>query len=197
MGYVRTGEDLPDACPRCRFPLRRDFNYCPSCGQNLRAVCPECQALLEDGWNFCAVCGTNVSGKAAGLPTLEEEAVGQPLQQRAEEANARGSELYENDEYEEAIRQFGQAVALVPDNAIYHTNLAVALSETGEYERAVAQFQEAIRLDPANAAAFLQLGYTYQEMEKPREAVDAWQKVIQLAPNSSEAEEARAALENI
>jgi len=195
MGYVRTGEDLPDACPKCRYPLRREFNFCPSCGQRIHDVCPQCRALLEPGWHYCATCGApSVTEAPPGLLEPDQDAA---LSQRAEAHNTRGTELYENDEYEEAIREFGAAISLAPDSAIYRTNLAVALSEKGEYERAVSEFKEALRLDPENVSAHLQLGYTYQEMEKPMQAVEAWQKVVALAPDSPEAAEAREALENV
>lgn len=213
MGYVRTGEDQPEACPKCRFPVRREFNFCPSCGERLRDVCPNCRAEMESAWRFCTVCGTSAQAAASlGEPAREAFGVlaagGEPasiplapsgteLHQEAEAHNTRGSELYEQDEYDEAIREFSEAVSLIPTNAIYHMNLAVALSEIGEYERAVREFQEALRLDPGNTSVYLQLGYTYQEMEKPRQAVECWKKVIEINPDSSESEEAREALESI
>jgi tetratricopeptide (TPR) repeat protein len=202
MAVVRTGDDLPEACPRCRALLRRDFNFCPSCGERLREVCAHCRADLEPGWAYCAACGTARDARAGGpgaeavVPLLEVEPLGD-LEARAEAHNTRGSELYENDDFDEAIREFSAAVSLVPTNATYHTNLAVALSEIGEYERAVSEFHEAIRLDPGNAGTYLQLGYTYQEMERLQQAVEAWRQVEVLAPDSPEAEEAREAMDSI
>lgn len=195
MGIVRTGDDLPEACPKCHSPIRREFNFCPSCGERLHETCPQCRAVLEPGWRFCPTCGLTVGGQEV-MPYLTPDQ-GLEMGQRAEAHNTRGSELYDNDEYEEAIREFSTAISLSPNNPLYHTNLAVALSETGEFERAVSEFQTALRLDPNNAAAYLQLGYTYQEMERPMQAVEAWRKVIDLAPDSPEAGEARNELNSI
>lgn len=212
MGVVRTGEDSPEVCPRCRRVTRRDFNFCPSCGERLQEVCSACRATLEQGALFCVKCGTHRDARAVlvavGQPSAPGDvafaalAAGETdtvdlVQERAEEHNARGSELYENDEFAEAVREFGAAVSLAPANAVYRTNLAVALSEMGEHSRAVAEFQEAIRLDPDNVNAYLQLGYTYQEMGQEGAARDAWQQVVQMAPDSPEAEEAREALDSL
>ncbi|MBI3946264.1 MAG: tetratricopeptide repeat protein [Armatimonadetes bacterium] len=203
MGYVRTGESQPEACPSCGSPLRREFNFCPACGERVRDICPNCRADVEPAWAYCAACGVPLAGREEAEPA---EAAAEPslgylvtdgAGERAEAHNTRGSELYERDDYEEAVREFSAAVDLAPHNPVYRVNLAVALSEMGEHERAVPEFEEALRLDPSNVGAYLQLGYTYQEMERPRQAVDAWKKVLQLAPDSPEAEEAQDALENI
>ena len=210
MGVVRTGEDAPEVCPRCRRPTRRDFHFCPTCGERLQEVCSACRAALEKDRVFCANCGTHREARAvlfaaaepvreqeAGVLPSEEDGLASVISERAEEHNSRGSELYENDEFGEAVREFSAAVSLVPTHPVYRTNLAVALSEMGEYERAVSEFLEALRLDPDNVGAYLQLGYTYQEMERLQDAMDAWRRVVELAPDSAEAEEARDAMESI
>ena len=197
MGVVRTGEDLPAACSHCHSPVRPEFNYCPSCGMRLRDVCRECRSDLEAGWYYCAVCGAPSAGDAQQVE-VDVEREGVPdLVARAEAHNTRGSELYDNNEFDEAIREFTAAISLDAVNPVYHTNLAVALSELGDYDRALAEFKEAVRLEPSNAGAYLQMGVTYQEMERPREAVEAWKKVLELAPDSPEADEAREELENV
>lgn len=208
MGVVRTGEDSPEVCPRCRSVVRRNSNFCTTCGERLRGVCSACRAPIEEEWAFCANCGTHRDARAVlfavaepmaegGAAPLEMGTPAPVIEERAETHNSRGSELYENDEFSEAAREFSAAVSLVPNNAVYRTNLAVALSEMGEYSRAIAEFQEAIRLDPGNSGAYLQLGYTHQEMHQLQDAVEAWRKVIELAPDSAEAEEAREALDTI
>ncbi|MDH7570345.1 MAG: tetratricopeptide repeat protein [Armatimonadota bacterium] len=211
MGVIRTGEEQPEACSGCGQPVRREFNFCPSCGVALRAVCPTCHGVMEPGWKFCVVCGTNPEAEVAMRRHLQAALAGRPavavsgddlpevseIDERAEAHNTRGTELYENDAYEEAVREFSAAVSLNPTNPTYHVNLAVALSEQGDFDRAIAEFQEALRLDPENVAAYLQMGYTFQEMEQPRRAVEAWKKVIELAPGSAEAEEAEEALDSI
>lgn len=202
MEVVRTGNSQPEACSNCGSPLRQEFNFCPMCGERVREVCPHCRAPLEPLWNYCAICGASLAMSEEAEPndTLLETALEyleSPEEERAEAHNTRGSDLYERDEYEAAIREFSAAVALAPNNATYRVNLAVALSEIGEYERAISEFEEALRLDPNHVGAYLQLGYTYQEMERPLQAVEAWKKVLELAPDSPEAEEAREALESI
>jgi len=204
MGVVRTGEDSPEICPRCRLVIRREYNFCPSCGERLQGVCSACRTPIEEEWAFCANCGTHRDARAVLFAVAEPVGEGAMapveagmIEERAEAHNSRGSELYDNDEFDEAVREFGAAVSLVPGNAVYRTNLAVALSEMGDFGAAVREFREAIRLEPGNASAYLQLGYTYQEMHQLQDAIETWRKAIDLAPDSDEADEAREAIESI
>jgi tetratricopeptide (TPR) repeat protein len=69
--------------------------------------------------------------------------------QRAETAHKRGYAHAQKKEWKQASVAFAEAVKLDPDEAKYHYNLAVALSQRGLYEQAALEAQETLRLDPA------------------------------------------------
>ncbi len=52
---------------------------------------------------------------------------------------------------DEAVTRFRQAIALAPEFADAHANLATVLQQRGELDEAVAHFREAVRLTPDNA----------------------------------------------
>jgi len=113
---------------------------------------------------------------------------------QAEILNAQGVERYEAEKLGDAIVLFRKAIALDPDNATYHLNLAVAYGEKGMDEDALGEYREVLRLDPDNIAAYLNMGYILNEREDTEGARQAWEKVIDLDPASPEADEAREAL---
>ena len=55
------------------------------------------------------------------------------------------------DERDEAVTRFRQAIAMAPEFADAHGNLATVLLERGEVDEAITHFQEAVRLAPDNA----------------------------------------------
>ena len=52
--------------------------------------------------------------------------------------------------YDRAIAGFEQAIALAPDRASIHKDLAYTLLKVGENEAARDQFREAMRIDPTD-----------------------------------------------
>jgi len=115
----------------------------------------------------------------------------------AEVFNQRGVELYESEQYDDAIEQFRQALALDPRNSLYHCNLAVAFGEQGDADRAFEEYERALTFNPSDVTALLNLGYAYNEREEPGKARHAWEQIIDISPNSAEADEARDNLRNL
>jgi len=56
------------------------------------------------------------------------------------------------DRWDEAARQWKNALALGPDSAAAHNNLAVAYEKQGAFEEACKEYEAALRLDPGNTA---------------------------------------------
>ena len=65
--------------------------------------------------------------------------------------NGRGATLSKLGKYEEAIKDFTQAIALKPDYATGYHNKAVALQYLERYEEAIQAFDKAIELKPDDA----------------------------------------------
>ena len=49
------------ACPRCGYPLEREYLICPSCTQRVRNQCEVCERALDPSWRACPYCRTPVS----------------------------------------------------------------------------------------------------------------------------------------
>jgi Tfp pilus assembly protein PilF len=65
--------------------------------------------------------------------------------------------------YDRAITEFQQAIAVAPDRASIHKDLAYTLLKTGETEAARDQFAEAMRLDPGDEHVALEYAFLCSE----------------------------------
>ena len=55
-------ESIPETeedCRNCGLARRKEFVFCPECGEKLRHRC-KCGAVLEEGWNVCPECGEKI-----------------------------------------------------------------------------------------------------------------------------------------
>ena len=95
-----------------------------------------------------------------------------------------------------AVREFEKAVALDPDYALAHAELAMAilLQTRGNYgdldraeaiDRATSHVQQAITLDPTLAEAHAAKGFLSSMRLNPEEALTHYQHAIELNPNYS------------
>jgi tetratricopeptide (TPR) repeat protein len=71
----------------------------------------------------------------------------------AREYSNRGIAYANNGEYDRAIADFTQAIALKPDFALAYSNRGNAYANKGEYDRAIADYTQAIKLNPNVADA--------------------------------------------
>ena len=78
----------------------------------------------------------------------------------------------------EAVNANQTAVALSPQDAEAHNNLAGTLQELGRLDEAKASFTQAIALKPDFAEAHNNLGNTLQELERLEEAEESYRKAI-------------------
>ncbi|HOW85987.1 MAG TPA: tetratricopeptide repeat protein [Candidatus Aminicenantes bacterium] len=56
----------------------------------------------------------------------------------------------QNDDWDEAFRQWTAAVGREPGSAAAHNNLAVACEKKGAWDEAAREYETALRLDPQN-----------------------------------------------
>ena len=77
--------------------------------------------------------------------------------------------------WREAMFRFRRATQIEPENAMAHTNLAVAYEATGDFEAAAREYREALRLDRSNE--HIQKNYSryveFMQRGKKREAKPA------------------------
>jgi tetratricopeptide (TPR) repeat protein len=99
----------------------------------------------------------------------------------------RGIALGRSGEFEEAIADFKQVIALDPNNSRKYSQKAykqkgIAYGGLGEYERAIQDFDETIHLDPEHAGTYANRGLTYYKLAQYARAIQDYDEAIRLNP---------------
>ena len=87
----------------------------------------------------------------------------------------------------ESIRDFSEALRLLPDNPEAHDNLGLALIRTGQAQEAIAHYTEALRLKPDYPEAHNHLGIALARTGRLDEATTHFAEAIRLDPEGSDA----------
>lgn len=101
----------------------------------------------------------------------------------ADAASAR----HDSNEFAEAVRTYGQALALNPNSDEAHKNLGLTWEAQGKEAEAAAEFREAARLNPASGDAHLNLADALSHLGRLDEAITEYRAVLQLNPNVEQA----------
>lgn len=94
--------------------------------------------------------------------------------------NAWANDLYDREQYEEAVTRYLQSIELNPLDEVVHTNLGGVYYQLGEYDKAGAAFEQAVTLDPGYAWAYNRWGDTLYAQERYAEAVQKYQQASEL-----------------
>lgn len=105
---------------------------------------------------------------------------------RAEQFKASGNALLQARKYEEALRDYDQAIALNANVAIYHANKAAALSFLNRHADAVDAAERAILVDPAYTKAYSRLGLSLLALNRTREALAAYEEAARREPDNAQ-----------
>ena len=84
---------------------------------------------------------------------MYDERGGKASRRYAETQNLRGTELAQQGKVDQAIAQFEMAIAIFPDFAQAHNNLADALALQGNIDGAIVHYRRALAIDPNFAPA--------------------------------------------
>jgi DNA-binding helix-hairpin-helix protein with protein kinase domain/Flp pilus assembly protein TadD len=108
-------------------------------------------------------------------------------QQKAEAQQhfADGIQLTKARDYQEAIDAYQQAIALNPDLAEAHHELAFAFFKLGKFKESIASSQRAIKLKPGDADTYRNLGLAYSALRQWKEAIAAFGQAIKIAPDDA------------
>ena len=127
------------------------------------------------------------------LKTVAERDTSNP-KPRAELANL----YFDAERYDDAIKWYGDALKLSPNDVNVSTDLGVCYYYTNQPDKALEQFAHSLKIDPKHAKTLLNLGivkaFAKQDLDG---ASQAWQQVIQLAPDSPEGQAAKRALDSL
>jgi len=86
--------------------------------------------------------------------------------------------------YEEAVKEFRQALQLDPENSDAYREMAWAYEKLGRREEAEASLKKAIELKPDYWAGYSHLGALYYYQARYSETERMWRKVIELTPDN-------------
>jgi tetratricopeptide (TPR) repeat protein len=98
-----------------------------------------------------------------------------------------GFALMTENQYDEAKREFGQALQLRPDMAAAHDNLGFVFGAEGRFNEALAHLTKAVRLQPRFEMARVHLGIALAATGRLEEAKREFQEVLRLNPNNTDA----------
>ena len=174
-------------CPSCSRPIALDHAWCPWCGERVLICCERCFTSLRPGWSWCPHCGQKARQEYQLLQAGHSGS-------EAERHNQAGIALYDQEQYPAAIEEFMKAIALEPDNGLYHSNLAVAYQEANQPELALAEYQKAVEIDPGDTTALLNLGHLYASLGQEEEAAERWRQVMEKDADGPDGDEARRSL---
>lgn len=86
-----------------------------------------------------------------------------------------------------AIDYMSRAIAICPEEAVYHNNLGEAYRVLGDTEKAVAHFEQAVVLKPEYVDAYYNLGVVRHQQGASEEAMTYYRKVLTLNPSYAKA----------
>jgi tetratricopeptide (TPR) repeat protein len=90
---------------------------------------------------------------------------------------------YQQADHARAVELISKAVALRPNLAVYHANLAEPYREMGQYEKAAGCCRAALSLRPDYPEALGNLGLALQGMGRTSEAVEQFRRALALRPD--------------
>ena len=92
-------------------------------------------------------------------------------------------------EADAAMREFQAAIALNPENANAHFNLAVMLGPRNQLDEAIAHLRRVVEINPLHADAYHNLSVAYGLQRRLDDAIAAAQAAVRLKPDSAVAQQ--------
>ena len=175
--YFMAGEAAADVVDTLALVLRGEEK------EKLR--CKNCGKELLDEWKACPYCATLVGGREtgseiqSGITTRTEPALDALLET--------GRKYLDIDDYDNAIKQFDEAIRLNPGDSSAYLNRGDAYAAKRQRDAAIRDYSEAISLDPGNADAYASRGETFSKSGQKSKAIQDLEKALSLDPNHKSA----------
>ena len=122
---------------------------------------------------------------------------GAPTKVSSAGENDRGTKLFREKRYPEALAAFQEAARLGPTSALAANNVGFTFFQLGRYRDAADWLEQTLKLDPSRAIAHANLGDAYARLSEPAKARAAYERYLQLQPNSSYASTVRGRLQEL
>lgn len=119
----------------------------------------------------------------------QQEQAGQIYQQilatdpeHADTLHLSGLLCLQRKQYPRAIDLIGQAIAIRPGQARYHSNLGNTLRDSGQYDAALASYRQALEVDPRFVDAQQNLGKAYFDAGEAEAARGCFEQALDIDP---------------
>lgn len=145
------------------------------------------------------------SAPSTAAPAILDESKVQALRTVAERdprnAVARaqlGNLYYDAGRYPDAIKWYGESLAVNPKDVNVSTDLGVSYYYNDQPDLAIRQLERSLEIDPTHAKSLLNLGvvraFGKQDLKG---AAEVWKRLVDVAPQSPEGQQARKALDSL
>lgn len=100
--------------------------------------------------------------------------------------NNRGDVQRGQEQLQDAIASFTQAITLSPNYALAYRNRGLAYSSLDNYRKAIEDFSQVLTLDPDDALAYAARGLAHANLDDRQQARQDYDQAIQLYPDDSQ-----------
>jgi tetratricopeptide (TPR) repeat protein len=109
-----------------------------------------------------------------------------------------GNLYYDAGRYSDAIKWYGESVALNPNDVSVSTDLGVSYYYNNQPDLAIRQLEHSLKIDPKHTKTLLNLGvvraFGKQDLKG---ATEVWRRLVEIAPDSPEGRQAKQALDSL
>jgi tetratricopeptide (TPR) repeat protein len=105
--------------------------------------------------------------------------------EEAENYKQKGNDLFKEQKYEEAIKQYNKAIQLCPDNASYYSNRAACWSSKENHDSALADANRCLEKDPNFIKGYSRKGKALSDLGKFAEAEAAYKEGLAKEPGNA------------
>jgi cytochrome c-type biogenesis protein CcmH/NrfG len=109
-----------------------------------------------------------------------------------------GNDYFDSNQAQKAVKAYGKALDLDPNNANVLTDQGVMFRALGFYDRALANFEKANKLDPKHLQSLFNTGIVYAvDLKQTDKAKAAFEALLQKDQTSDLARQAREMLQQL
>ncbi len=109
-----------------------------------------------------------------------------------------GNLYYDAGRYTDAIKWYGESLALNPKDVNVSTDLGVSYYYNNQPDLAIKQLEHSLQIDPKHTKALLNMGvvraFGKQDLKG---ATEVWRRLVEIAPDSPEGRQAKQALDSL
>ena len=144
---------------------------------------------------------TAASARAAVLDETQVNALKTVADREASNATPRvqlGNLYFDAERYDDAIKWYGDALKLSPNDVNVSTDLGVSYYYSNQPDKALAQFDHSLKQDPKHAKTLLNVGIVKAFGKQDLDGAEAaWKQVIAIAPDGPEGQAAKRAIDSL